>query len=179
MRLTFNAKNLSTMNKKFRQYIGLAVAVLSYYVIHEGAHLAVALVQGVFKQINLIGLGVQIDVYGEQMSQTQMGIFCLAGAVTTLLVGWLMVAFVRQICRIESEVVRAAAWYSSITMLMLDPIYLSIFYRWVGGGDMNGIALLAPEGVVSAIAATVGVVNALLIWKMLYPAYKESFAKSK
>ena len=166
------------MNKKYRQYIGLAVAVLSYYVIHEGAHFVVALAQGVFKQINLIGLGVQIDVYAEQMSQTQMGIFCLAGAVTTLLVGWLMVAFVRQICRIESEVVRAAAWYSSITMLMLDPIYLSIFYRWVGGGDMNGIAL-APEGVVSAIAAAVGVVNALLIWKVLYPAYKESFAKSK
>ena len=46
------------MNKKIRQYIGLAVAVLMYYLIHEGAHLAVALAQGVFKQINVMGMGV-------------------------------------------------------------------------------------------------------------------------
>ena len=54
------------MNKKIRQYIGLAVAVLMYYLIHEGAHLLVALAQGVFKRINFIGLGVQIDVFAEQ-----------------------------------------------------------------------------------------------------------------
>ena len=45
------------MNKTYRQYIGIVVAVLLYYIIHEGAHLVVALSQGVFKQINLIGLG--------------------------------------------------------------------------------------------------------------------------
>ena len=60
---------------------------------------------------------------------------------------------------------------------MLDPIYLSIFYRWVGGGDMNGIALLWPTGVVSAAAIVVGIINLLLIWKILYPTYTKSFAK--
>lgn len=79
------------MNKKYRQYIGLAVAVLMYYIIHEGAHLVVALAQGVFKQINFIGLGVQIDVFAERMSNEQMGFFCLAGPLATLAVGWLMV----------------------------------------------------------------------------------------
>ncbi len=163
------------MNKKYRQYIGLAVAVLMYYIIHEGAHLIVALVQGVFKQINFIGLGVQIDVFHEQMTDRQMAIFCLAGAVATLIVGWLMVLFVRQICAIRSDVIRACGWYTSLTMLMLDPIYLSVFYRWVGGGDMNGIALLFPEWIVSIIAIIVGCVNALLIWKVLYPTYTKSF----
>ena len=167
------------MNKKYRQYIGIVVAVVIYYIIHEGAHLAVALAQGVFKQINLIGMGVQIDVVAEQMSAQQMGIFCLAGAVATLVAGWLLVIFVGPICRIKSSVVRACAWYTSLTMLMLDPIYLSVFYRWVGGGDMNGIALLIPEWAVSAIAVAVGVVNVLLIWKLLYPAYKKSFAATK
>ena len=99
------------MNKKYRQYIGLAVAVLMYYIIHEGAHLIVALVQGVFKQINFIGLGVQIDVFHEQMTDRQMAIFCLAGAVATLIVGWLMVLFVRQIrplcdCRSQYRISR-------------------------------------------------------------------------
>ncbi|MBR3682558.1 MAG: hypothetical protein IKL67_03980 [Tidjanibacter sp.] len=165
------------MNKTYRQYIGIVVAVLLYYIIHEGAHLVVALSQGVFKQINLIGLGVQIDVWADRMSDWQMGIFCLAGPVATLLVGWLMVAFVRQICHCKSSVVRACGWYTSLTLLMLDPIYLSIFYRWVGGGDMNGIALLWPTGVVSAAAIVVGIINLLLIWKILYPTYTKSFAK--
>ena len=163
------------MNKKIRQYIGLAVAVLMYYLIHEGAHLAVALAQGVFKQINVIGMGVQIDVYTEQMNDVQMGIFCLMGPVGSILAGWLMTAFVHPICRIRSMVVKACAWYTTLTLLILDPLYLSIYYRWVGGGDMNGIALLLPEPMVSIIAAAIAIVNAILIWKVLYPNYHKAF----
>ena len=55
------------MNKRTRQYIGLITAVIAYYVIHEGAHLLYALFAGVFKQINFMGLGVQIDIYVEQV----------------------------------------------------------------------------------------------------------------
>ena len=163
------------MNKKIRQYIGLAVAVLMYYLIHEGAHLAVALAQGVFKQINVMGMGVQIDVYTEQMNDVQMGIFCLMGPVASILAGWLMTAFVHPICRIRSMVVKACAWYTTLTLLILDPLYLSIYYRWVGGGDMNGIALLLPEPMVSTIAAAIAIVNAILIWKVLYPNYQKAF----
>ena len=50
------------MNKRARQYIGLIAAVVAYYIIHEGAHLIYALTIGVFKQINFMGLGMQIDV---------------------------------------------------------------------------------------------------------------------
>ena len=164
------------MGKRARQYIGLVVAVALYYTIHEGAHLLVALAQGVFKQINIIGLGMQIDVYAEQMSPQQMAVFCLAGPLATLAVGWAMVLFVKQICAIRSAVVKACAWYTSITMLMLDELYLGVFYRWVGGGDMNGIKLMLPEGAVSAVAIVIGVVNMLIIWKILFPAYKKSFA---
>lgn len=164
------------MGKRARQYIGLVVAVVLYYTIHEGAHLLVALAQGVFKQINIIGLGMQIDVYAEQMSPQQMAVFCLAGPLATLIAGWLMVLFVKQICAIRSAVVKACAWYTSITMLMLDELYLGVFYRWVGGGDMNGIKLMLPEGAVSAVAIVIGVVNMLIIWKILFPAYKKSFA---
>ena len=70
---------------------------------------------------------------------------------------------------------RACAWYTSLIMLLLDPLYLGVFYRWVGGGDMNGIALLLPAGVVSLIAGIAGVVNLLLVWKVLHPAYTASF----
>ena len=36
------------MNKRTRQYIGLLLAILSYYLIHEGAHLIYALAIGTF-----------------------------------------------------------------------------------------------------------------------------------
>ncbi len=104
-----------------------------------------------------------------------MGIFCLVGPLVTLITGWAMVVFARQICSIRSAVVRTVAWYTSLTMLLLDPLYLSLFYRWVGGGDMNGIALIVPTTVASIVAAVAGVVNIILIWKVLYPTYLQSF----
>lgn len=48
------------MSKRARQYIGILAAVAAYYFIHEGAHFLYALFTGVFKQINFMGLGVQI-----------------------------------------------------------------------------------------------------------------------
>ena len=163
------------MNKKCRQYIGLTMAVLMYYFIHEGAHLVVALAQGVFKQINFIGMGIQIDVYTEHMNDVQMGIFCLMGPVATILTGWAMTAFVHPICRILSNVVKTCAWYITLIMLILDPLYLSVYYRWVGGGDMNGIVLLLSESMVSIVAAVIVIVNSILVWKVLYPNYKKAF----
>ena len=79
----------------------------------------------------------------------------------------------------NSALIRTCAWYTSLTMLILDPLYLGVFYRWVGGGDMNGIALIVPEVVASVVAAVVGVVNIIVIWKVLYPAYTRSFAEEK
>lgn len=77
-------------NKKIRQYIGLSAAVLTYYLIHEGAHLVTALCMGVFKEVRFMGIGMQIDVAAAQMTDLQMGIFCLAGAVCTLMVAVLL-----------------------------------------------------------------------------------------
>ena len=74
------------MSKRARQYIGILAAIVAYYIIHEGAHLLAAMLQGVFKQINFMGLGIQIDVFADRMTDTQMGIFCLAGAVAPLFV---------------------------------------------------------------------------------------------
>ncbi len=65
------------MSKRARQYIGLIAAVLAYYIIHEGAHLVYALAIGVFKQINFMVLGMQIDVYHIDMTDMQMGFFAL------------------------------------------------------------------------------------------------------
>lgn len=161
--------------KRIRQYVGILTALVVYYIIHEGAHLLYALANGVFKQINFMALGVQIDVFRDCMTDTQLGLFCLAGAVATFLTGWILVLLCRKICAMESKVLKAVFWYVTIALLVLDPLYLSVLCGFFGGGDMNGIRLLMPEVVARILFAIIGVIHVVVIWKYLLPKYKESF----
>ena len=137
------------MSKRIRQYIGIFAAVIAYYIVHEGAHLVAALHYGAFKGINFMDLGMQIDAYTERMTDTQLGIFCLAGAVATLVFGWLLIALAKKICQVKSKIFKSVMWYVSLAILIIDPLYLSILCGFFGGGDMNGIKLLFPEIAVS------------------------------
>lgn len=163
------------MSKRARQYIGILAAVMAYYIVHEGAHLLAALFMGVFKELKFMGLGMQVDVFAERMTDTQMGVFCLAGAVATFLAGWILVLLCRKIRAMESKVLKAVFWYVTIALLVLDPLYLSVLCGFFGGGDMNGIRLLMPEVVARILFAIIGVIHVVVIWKYLLPKYKESF----
>lgn len=164
------------MSKRTRQYIGIISAVVIYYVIHEGAHLLTALVMGVFKQINFMGIGVQIDVYNDKMSDFQMGIFCLAGAAASLIAAYILLTLRKKICSAKSPVFRCVMYYTSIIMLLLDPVYLSVLCGFFGGGDMNGISLLIPETAARIIFGVLLAVNAFVFIKAFLPEYKASFA---
>ena len=166
---------IENVSKRARQYIGILAAVGAYYLIHEGAHLIVAMIQDVFKEVKFMGLGIQIDVFRDSMTDTQLGLFCLAGAVATFLTGWILVLLCRKICAMESKVLKALFWYVTIALLVLDPLYLSVLCGFFGGGDMNGIRLLMPEVVARILFAIIGVIHVTVIWKYLLPKYKESF----
>lgn len=163
------------MSKRIRQYIGILAAVVVYYIVHEGAHLVTALYYGVFKQVNFMGLGMQIDVHAEQMTPPQLGFFCIAGAVATLIAGWLLILLTKRICASRSRVFRAAMWYVSLAMLLLDPLYLSVLCGFFGGGDMNGIRLILPEIPVRIAFGILGILHAVVIWKYLLPQYTNAF----
>ncbi len=163
------------MNKTMRQYIGLFAAIVSYYVIHEGAHLVYALSIGVFKNINIIGLGVQIDVYAEQMTEQQMGLFCVIGSVATMIVAYALVVLANRIKNSTSKVFKASMYYVTIIMLLMDPLYLSLLCGMFGGGDMNGISLLVPELVVRIGYGILLVVNIIVFFKLVLPKYKLGF----
>ena len=163
------------MNKRARQYIGLIAAVAAYYIIHEGAHLIYALTIGVFKQINFMWIGMQIDVYNIAMTDMQMGILCLVGAVATFIVGYALVLPSDKICKVQNKLFRAIMYYITIIMLLLDPLYLSVLCGFFGGGDMNGISLFLPE-----LAARIGfgvllIVNGFVFWKVVLPKYTAAF----
>ena len=164
------------MNKRVRQYAGLLSAVIAYYLLHEGTHLLYALSIGAFKQVNLMGLGMQIDIYAEKMTQTQLGVFCLLGSVTTLLIAYILIALIDKIKIISSKVVKACLYYITIAMLLIDPLYLSVLCEFLGGGDMNGIKLLVPEAAVRILYGLVLIVNVFVFVKIVLPKYKLAFA---
>ena len=164
------------MSKRMRQYIGILAALAAYYLVHEGAHLLYALLTGVFKQIRLMGLGVQIDVCAERMTDMQLGIFCLVGALATFCVGYLLAAFAKNLCRAQSKLLRAMLYYITIAFLLLDPLYLSVLCGFFGGGDMNGIALLFPAWAARVIFGVLLLVNGLVFWKRVLPIYQQSFS---
>lgn len=165
------------MNKQIRQYLGLLSALLVYYLIHEGAHLIYALSIGVFHQINFMGVGVQVDVYADRMSNFQMGIFCLVGAAATAIAAYALTLTTPKICMFSSKVFKACMYYITLIMLLLDPLYLSILCGFFGGGDMNGISLLVPEVTARILFGVLLLINGLLFWKVVLPKYKMAFSK--
>lgn len=159
--------------RNLRKIAGLVIAIVMYYVIHEGAHLIYALCLGVFKQINFIQMGVQIETYRERMSDMQTGIFCLVGALSA---GWGLTALAGRIVKCRSLFFRSAAFYTTLVFLLNDPFYLSVFYPYVGGGDMNGIKLIIPETYARVGFALLFAVNLILVVKRVYPVYKSAFS---
>lgn len=170
-------KGDNEMNKRIRQYIGLLSAIIAYYLIHEGAHFLYALSLGVFKKINFMGLGIQIDIYAEKMTQTQLGVFCLVGSVAALLFAYILVLLIEKIGKSSSNMLKACAYYITIALLFIDPLYLSILCSFFGGGDMNGISFLIPEIIARVLYGIVLISNLVVLTKIVLPRYKVIFAR--
>lgn len=160
-----------------RQYLGILAALVSYYAVHEGAHLAYACAIGVFEKIRFLGLGIQIVTDTQCMTNTQLGIFCALGAIATLIAAYGLTLATPAICKVESKVFKACMYYITMAMLLVDPLYLSVLCGLFGGGDMNGIALLVPEWAARAFFGALLAINGILFWKVVLPKYRSAFAK--
>lgn len=165
------------MNKRARQYLGLFSAVVAHYVIHEGAHLVFALYTGTFRQIRFLGLGMQIDVYAQRMTDAQLGIFCLVGSVATALAAYGLVFGADRLLKSSSKMFKACMYYVTLALLVLDPLYLSVLCGFFGGGDMNGIALLMPESAARVLFGGLLLAHGVLFWRVVLPKYKKAFEK--
>lgn len=164
------------MNKRARQYIGLLSAIIAYYIVHEGTHFIYALMTGVFKTINFMGLGIQVDIYADKMTEVQLGIFCMVGSIVTTVIAYVLVLLADKIGTVSSKVFKASMYYITIAMLLIDPLYLSLLCGFFGGGDMNGISLLIPEVVARIVFGIILVINVIVFVKVVLPKYKLAFA---
>ncbi|MDL2318308.1 hypothetical protein LJC74_04375 [Eubacteriales bacterium OttesenSCG-928-A19] len=168
------------MAQNSRKWFALLCAILLYYIIHEGAHVIAALLMGTFQGIRIMGfgLGVQIMADTAAMSNVQIFIFCIAGAIATLLTGYVLVLKRQTILNSSNKLFRAIAYYTTLVFLMLDPIYLSILHNFVGGGDMNGITQMGVSALpVSIVFFIIGGLNLFLIIKYVYKDYKRAFTE--
>lgn len=138
-----------------------------------------ALKLDVFKKVNFIGLGLQIDVFAEKMTENQLGIFCIIGSVTTMITAYMLVAFADKIGKVSSKIFKASMYYITIAMLLIDPLYLSILCSFFGGGDMNGISLIVPEAVARILYGIILLINIAVFVKMVLPKYKQAFLNMK
>ena len=164
--------------KNLRKWFALICAILLYYIIHEGSHISVALCYGVFEKVNILCLGVQVVANIESLTDFQKAIFCISGSITTLIIAYCLVMFINKIVECKSKFLKAISYYTTLAFLLVDPLYLTIIYKFVGGGDMNGILLIGiPEVVIQLIFAIITMSNILLTIKKIYPAYKKSFSE--
>lgn len=162
-----------------RKLAAFILVIASYYVIHEGAHLIMALIFGSFKQINFLQLGVQIEIYRERMSGLQLGVFCMAGPAVTIVLSYVLLFMTKRIVQNKSLFYRAFAYYMTLLFLLNDPFYLSVLYPYVGGGDMNGIKLLIPEIAARSAFAMILLVNLYVVIKYLFPVYRKAYHDSE
>ena len=144
------------------------------FVIIKGSD-EMALYFHAFKKINFMWLGIQVDVYRDRLTDVQLGIFCIAGAIATLIVGYLLVGLKGRICRPESKLLKAVFYYITIIMLVLDPIYLCLLDRCFGGGDLNGILYLMPQIYVWIIFCVILIFNLGLLVRKVTPTYAKAF----
>lgn len=162
-----------------RKWLGIVITIICYYIVHEGAHLIVALILGVFQKIRFMGIGMQIVIDSSAMTNIQLAVFCVVGSIAALLFGYVLVLLRSRILLSRSKVLKSACYYTTLGMLLLDPIYLSVLCGFFGGGDMNGIILFGiPEVAVRLIYAVIGVINIFVCIKYIYPAYKRNFAEA-
>lgn len=164
------------MSQNLRKWTALLCAVLIYYICHEGAHLIYAVALGVFKNLNFFGLGIQVVVQDTALSPQQLGWFCIVGSLATIIIAWFLSGFSRRLSRISYPWIRALLYYTTIVFLFIDPLYLSVFYRWVGGGDMNGIVQgwNFDQRIVVLLYGSILLLNFFLFFKQVYPMYCQS-----
>lgn len=163
------------MSKRTRQFIGILFAIVAYYIVHEGAHLIVALAFHAFKRINFLGLGIQVDIYRDRLTDIQLGVFCIAGVTATLITAGILVCFKEKICAIENKLVKAVFYYITVAMLVLDPIYLCLLSGLFGGGDLNGILYLMPQDGVWTLFVFILIFNIWILLKKVNPVYSAAF----
>lgn len=157
-----------------RKYLYFILAGITYLIVHEGVHIIQALIYGIYKGIKLLPLGVEVEVIQPlTISGLKLAAFSGLSSISTMLMGYVLFLLSPVVLKSKKQYLKNYIYYVTFVFLLLDPIYISILSNFVGGGDINGIALglHLPYMLVRSVYLIIAILNACLIYKKLYPAY--------
>lgn len=171
-----NVEVIMEMKSKIRKWLAIVITAVSYFIVHEGAHLLVALLLGIFEKMRFMGIGMQIVIDTSKITDIQLAVFNVAGSVATLLVAYFLVLMTRTILLSQNKFFGVVCYYLTLGFLVVDPLYLSVLCGFFGGGDMNGIILFGISEIAArSIYSAIGIINLYVFIKIIFPAYKKKF----
>ncbi len=166
------------MLKSMKQWIGVFIAIICYYIVHEGTHLLLALSFDVFERIRFVGIwGIQI-VTDKGLDGIRLALFNGLSSIATILIGYIL-ALSPIVFKLKSRALLIAFYYITLCFMLLDPIYISVLSLFVGGGDLNGITtgLQTSDIPFRIIFGSIAILNIFLFIKRVSKQYKCIFSE--
>ena len=169
------------LEKSVKQWLGVFIAIVSYYIIHEGTHLLLALILGVFEKIRFVGIwGIQIVTTEGSLNGINLALFSGLSSIVTISIGYIL-AFHPSIYKIKNKNILIAIYYITLCFLLLDPLYMSILSKFIGGGgDLNGIitGLKTSDIPFRIIFGIILIINILLFKNKVCTKYNRIFKEN-
>jgi hypothetical protein len=160
--------------RKMKKYIILLIAVLTFLVLHEGAHLVVAHAFGEYEAFRLHFYGAEVifKTPVELRSGIKWGFISGSANLLTLTLGYLLLISCKRLAALKSYFWRSFSYYIAFLFLLIDAFNLSIG-PFIYGGDIGGI--VAGFGLnrylVQGIFLIILLLNRELIVQKLFPAF--------
>ena len=116
------------IRKNLKLWLGLFISIIIYYIIHEGTHLIQAILASNFDYIRFVGIiGVEIMIK-EVPIGLEFAMFSGLSSIVTILLGYLLIINMSKILILNSKMIKIIFYYTTIILLVLDPIYMSILH---------------------------------------------------
>lgn len=168
-------------HSNLKKWTAIFITIIVYYVIHEGAHLILALCYDVFERIRIVGLwGVQIVTTDGELLGYRLAVFSGISSIVTIAIGYLLYVLTPQILKLRTKSFIILMYYITACFLLLDPIYISILSSFIGGGgDINGIltGLGIPEVPIRIVFGCIALLNVFLFTRKISPQYTKLFRR--
>ncbi len=123
-----------------KKYVILILAVLTFLILHEGAHIVVAHAFGEYEsfRLHLYGAEVIFKTPVEQRAGIQWGFISGAANALTLMLGYLLLLSRKTMAALKNHFWRSYIYWLTFLFLLIDAFNLSIG-PFLYGGDIGGI----------------------------------------
>lgn len=157
-----------------KKWVSFLVALIFYFFLHEGLHAVFASFFGEYQAFHIkpYGLEVTFNTSTSEREGFQWALISGMSNLTTILVGYLLLAFGRRIAQLSNLWLKSILYYMTFLFLLLDALNLSIG-PFLYGGDVHGIArgLGVNHYVIQFIFFIVLLFNRELIAQKLMPMF--------